>query len=60
MGFLLDGEELYKKGKDQILLRCVDFSEASKIVKEFMKEFAEHMPMDIEWLDKSWEWAIIG
>ena len=34
MGFLLDGEVLYKKGKDQILLRCVDSSEANKIVEE--------------------------
>ena len=34
MGFLLDGEVLYKKGKDQILLRCVDSSEAKRIVKE--------------------------
>ena len=24
MGFFLDGEILYKKSKDQILLRCVD------------------------------------
>ena len=34
MGFFLDGEVLYKKGKDQILLRCVDASEAKKIVHE--------------------------
>ena len=34
MGFLLDGEVLYKKGKDQVLLRCVDSSEANKIVEE--------------------------
>ena len=34
MGFLLDGEVLYKKGKDQILLRCVDSSEVNKIVEE--------------------------
>ena len=34
MGFLLDGEVLYKKGKDQILLRCVDSSKAKKILKE--------------------------
>ena len=34
MGFLLDGEVLYKKGKDQVLLRCVNSSEANKIVKE--------------------------
>ena len=33
MGFLLDGEVLYKKEKDQILLRCVDFFEANRIVK---------------------------
>ena len=37
MGFLLDGEVLYKKGKDQILLRCVDSSEVSKIVEEIHK-----------------------
>ena len=34
MGFLLDGEVLYKKRKDHILLRCVVFSEANKIVEE--------------------------
>ena len=34
MGFFLEGEVLYKKGKDQILLRCVDASEAKKIVHE--------------------------
>ena len=38
MGFLLDGEVLYKKGKDQILLRCVDSSEANKIVEEIHEE----------------------
>ena len=32
--FFLDGEVLYKKGKDQILLRCVDANEAKKIVLE--------------------------
>ena len=34
MGFLLDGEILYKKGRDQMLLRCVDAIEARKILKE--------------------------
>ena len=34
MGFFLDGEVLYKKSKDQILLRCVDASEAKKIVRK--------------------------
>ena len=34
MGFFLDGEVLYKKSKDQILLRCVDAKEAKKIVHE--------------------------
>ena len=37
MGFLLDGEVLYKKEKDQILLRCVDSSEANRIVEEIHK-----------------------
>ena len=30
--FLLDSEILYKKGKDQILLRCVDALEARCII----------------------------
>ena len=34
MGFLLDGEVLYKKGKGQILLRCVDSLEVNRIVEE--------------------------
>ena len=34
MRFFLDGEVLYKKIKDQILLRCVDATEAKKIVHE--------------------------
>ncbi|KAA3483835.1 RNA-directed DNA polymerase (Reverse transcriptase), Ribonuclease H [Gossypium australe] len=33
-GFVLDGDILYKKGKDQVLLRCVDNSEARKILEE--------------------------
>ena len=37
MGFFLDGEVLYKKGKDQILLRCVDASEVKKIVHKIHK-----------------------
>ena len=34
MGFFLNGEVLYKKGKVQILLTCVDANEAKKIVHE--------------------------
>ena len=34
MGFLLDGEVLYKKRKDQILLRCVDSFKANRIVEK--------------------------
>ena len=34
MGFFLDEEVLYKKSKDQILLRCVDATEGKKIVHE--------------------------
>ena len=34
MGFFLDREVLYKKSKDQILLRCVDATEAKKIIHE--------------------------
>ena len=41
MGFLLDREVLYKKGKDQILLRCVDSFEASRIIKEIHEGVCE-------------------
>ncbi|WRX13925.1 Integrase [Theobroma cacao] len=34
MGFFLSGEVLYKKSRDQVLLRCVDVAEANKIMKE--------------------------
>ena len=34
MGFFLDRDVLYKKNKNQILLRCVDVSEAKKIMHE--------------------------
>ena len=41
MGFLFYGEMLYKKGKDQVSLRCVNFSEASRIVEEIHKGICE-------------------
>ena len=34
MGFFLNGEVLYRKSKDQIFFRCVNASEAKKIVHE--------------------------
>ena len=34
MGFFLDGKVLYKKGKYQIILRCVNANEAKKILHE--------------------------
>ena len=45
MGFFLDGEVLYKKSKDQILLRCVDAREPRKSCMRFMKVFVVHMPV---------------
>ena len=41
MRFLLDGELLYKKGKDQILLRCDDSSEIKKIFEEIHEGICE-------------------
>ena len=43
MGFFLDGDILYKKSKDQILLRCVDADEAKKLYMRFMKGSVVHM-----------------
>ena len=36
-GFLLDGEIQYKKGKDQAPLKCVDASEARRIIEKIPK-----------------------
>ena len=36
--FLLDGEILYKKGKDQVLLKYVDVSEARRIITEIYEK----------------------
>ena len=38
MRFLLDGEVLYKKRKDQVMLRCVNSSKANKIIEEIHEE----------------------
>ena len=53
MRFLLDGEVLYKKGKDQVLLRCVNSSKANKIVEEIHKGVCGTHATDIGWPDKS-------
>ena len=45
MGFFLDGDVLYKKSKDQVLLRCVDADEPRKLYMRFMKGYVVHMPM---------------
>ena len=37
MGFFLDGDVLYKKSKDHVLLRCIDANEAKKIIHEIHK-----------------------
>ncbi|XP_016725518.1 uncharacterized protein [Gossypium hirsutum] len=33
-GFILDGDILYKRGKDQVLLRCVDTAKAKRILED--------------------------
>ena len=47
MRFFLDGDILYKKSKDQILLRCVDANEAKKIVHKIHKVFVVHMSVSM-------------
>ena len=45
MGFFLDVDVLYKKSKDQILLRCVDTNRPRKLYMRFMKESVVHIPV---------------
>ncbi|XP_016683986.1 uncharacterized protein [Gossypium hirsutum] len=39
--YILDGEVLYKRRKDQVLLRCVDAVEAKKILEEVHEGICE-------------------
>ncbi|XP_016702049.2 uncharacterized protein [Gossypium hirsutum] len=39
--YVLDGEILYRRGKDQVLLRCVDTVEANKILDEVHEGICE-------------------
>ena len=57
--FLLDGEILYKKGKDQILLRCVDAPKAQCIIVEVHKGYVERMLMDTRWLNNYESWLLL-
>ncbi|XP_012448576.1 uncharacterized protein LOC105771719 [Gossypium raimondii] len=47
--YVLDVEILYKKGKYQVLLRCVDAVEAKKTLEEVMKVSVERMLMAEQW-----------
>ena len=38
IGYVLDGEILYKRGSDQTLLRCIKSHEAKKIIEEVHEE----------------------
>ncbi|XP_040934480.1 uncharacterized protein [Gossypium hirsutum] len=51
--YVLDGEILYKRRKDQVLLRCVDAVEAKKILEEVHKGVCRCMPMGSCWPGKS-------
>ncbi|KAA3485146.1 hypothetical protein EPI10_007168 [Gossypium australe] len=44
--YILDGEILYKRRKDQVLLRCVDAVEAKKILEEVHEDAI--VPIEIE------------
>ncbi|KAA3474588.1 reverse transcriptase [Gossypium australe] len=39
--YVLDGEILYKRREDQVLLRCVDIVEAKKNLEEFYESICE-------------------
>ncbi|XP_016712263.1 uncharacterized protein [Gossypium hirsutum] len=46
--YVLDGEILYKKGKGQVLLRCVDAVEARKILEEVHEVYGMEAVLPIE------------
>lgn len=50
--YVLDGDILYKRRKNQVLLRCVDAVEAKKILEEVHEASVGHMLMALQWPDK--------
>jgi len=42
MSFFLNGDVLYKKNHDMVLLRCVDTTETKKIIQEVYEESFEN------------------
>ncbi|XP_016755194.1 uncharacterized protein [Gossypium hirsutum] len=50
--YVLDGDILYKRRKDQVLLRYVNAVELNKSWKKYMKEFMVHMLMALRWQEK--------
>ena len=49
MDFFLNGEILYKRNHDTILLRCVDTLEGRKIIEEVHEGFCEHIQISLPW-----------
>ncbi|XP_040951572.1 uncharacterized protein [Gossypium hirsutum] len=54
--YILDGEILYKKGKDQVLLRCVDVVEAKEIMEEVPEEDREKARSFYLWVTAGERW----
>ncbi|XP_016683915.2 uncharacterized protein [Gossypium hirsutum] len=50
--YVVDGQILYKRGKDQVLLRCMDAVEAKKSWRKSMRASVERMPADSQWKDR--------
>ncbi|XP_012448786.2 uncharacterized protein LOC105771965 [Gossypium raimondii] len=51
--YVLDGDVLYKRGKDQVLLRCVDAVKAKKIIEEVHEGICGTHANVLQWLDRS-------
>ncbi|XP_022739119.1 uncharacterized protein LOC111291580 [Durio zibethinus] len=47
MSFFFDGDVLYKRSRDQVLLRSVSAVEVKRIIEEVLIEFMGHMQMVI-------------
>lgn len=58
--FFLDGEVLYKRAHDGVLLRCVDGHEKNKIMSEIRDSNANPKWANSSWPWKSWDRIIIS
>ncbi|KAK8622082.1 hypothetical protein V6N13_097708 [Hibiscus sabdariffa] len=59
-GYVLDGEVLYKRGSDQVLMRCVNAKEAQQIIEEIYANKLHTPPQPLHVMTSPWPFSTWG